>query len=57
MDYRMTERWELVDKLNTVIDQAKFIKNILVCDNKPELECINKYLSELKIMVDDCKRL
>jgi hypothetical protein len=46
---------ELLDRLNGVIDQAKFIKNILIGDNRTKKEYIKKYLDELNKMVNGLK--
>ncbi len=47
--------FELVNRLNVIIDQAKFIRNILVHNTDAELEYVDKCIVELKGMVDRLK--
>jgi len=47
--------FELIDKLNGVIDQGKFIRNILVNDEYNELSHVKRYIIELKEMINGIK--
>lgn len=44
---------QLVDRLNGIIDQAKFIRNILVHNEHAETQHVRRYIVELKDMVNN----
>jgi len=52
-------KFERVDRLNIIIDQAKFVRNILVDSpryiSEADFQTIERYIKELKEIVDGLK--
>ena len=50
------DKFYAVDLLNCIIDQGKFIRNILVHNDTAEIHHVKKYIDELTEMINRLKR-